>query len=193
MRLYALALLLFAAACAHAPPTTPPEYEDPPAVATEGLRTITIVEEIPMSVPRLRAFQEKNRLTDFFEPTETIAAPAELEVIRGKWADAGAVRRVKLTDGHYVIERILENRPELFRYQIWVFTNAAGQAIEQIIGEQRFIATDPNSTRFEWDYKIKPKSALTGFFVDRQIPEIEAFLQSGMSGFAAAARQAAGG
>ncbi len=193
MRAYALAILLFAAACAPAPPTTPPEYEDPPAVATEGLRTITVVEEIPMSVPRLRAFQEKNLLTDFFEPTDTIAAPDELEILRGTWPTPGAVRRVKLTDGHYVIERILENRPELFTYQIWVFTNAAGRGVEQIIGEQRFIATGPNSTRFEWDYKIKPKSAVTGFFVDRQLPEIEAFLQSGMSGFAAAATEAAGG
>ena len=70
---------------------------------------------------------------------------------------------MKLADGHYVIERVVENRADFFKYQLFVFTNSTGRGVEQVVGEQRFIATE-NGTRFEWSYKVRPRN-----FVTRQI------------------------
>lgn len=182
MRLIAFAALLLAAACVSNPPSSPPAYSDPPPVATQGFETVTVVKEFPLSVPRLRAFMEANPIINFMKPTDSIAGPAELEILEGTWPNPGAVRRVKLTDGHYVIERITKNQPEIFQYQIWVFTNAAGRGVEQIVGEQRFIATGRNTTRFEWDYRVKPTSGVTRLFVKQQLPNIEAFLAGGTDG-----------
>ncbi|MGF1543889.1 MAG: SRPBCC family protein [Parvularculaceae bacterium] len=103
-------------------------------------------------------------------------------------AGRGAARRLTLADGHYVIERVLENRPDFFKYQVWVFTNAAGRGVDQIVGEQRFTETADGVT-FEWTYNIKPKNALTRIFVRRVANrDIRPFLQNGIDGFAAAAR-----
>ena len=56
---------------------------------------------------------------------------------------------------------------------------------------QRFIARGPNETRFEWTYNVKPKSAITGVFVRRQVPELTTFMDTGTQAMAAAATKAA--
>ena len=78
------------------------------------------------------------------------------------------------------------NDPELFQYQIWIFTNAAGRGIEQIVGTQRFVEVDANTTRFEWTYALKPRNALTRFFVNQQTADLQTFIESGATGMAEA-------
>ncbi len=192
MRFLLVAIFLSVVGCSATtkPPSTPPLFTPPPAVATEGFITTIATAEIPMSVPRLRAFLFDTPFITFFEATETISPPVSTEPLQGEWLTPGAVRRVQLGDGHYVIERVLENRPELFSYQVWVFTNDAARGVEQIIGEQRFIALDENTTRFEWAYKVKPKSSFTRPFVKRRQPELERFMNIGTSAMAAAATAA---
>lgn len=193
MRLSLLAAAAFLASCTSAitPPDTPPTYSEPPPLVEEGYVTVVTSAEIPMSVEELRAFLLEEPFIGFLEPTENIAPPVKGETLRGEWLTPGAVRRLQLADGHYVIERVLENEPELFSYQAWVFTNAAARGVNHILGEQRFIALAPDQTKFEWTYNVKPKSALTGFFVRRQVPELTEFMDTGTQAMAAAATKAA--
>ena len=190
--LSALSLTVLLAACANtAPPDTPPEWTPPPEVATDGFLTAYAEEEINLSVPQLRKFMEEQPLITFLEPTENISNPVGTEIIRGTWPEPEAARRLKLADGHYVIERILENREDFFKYQVFIFTNAAGRGVEQIVGEQRFFATETGS-RFEWTYNVLPRNFVTRQVVRRSMPEIEDYIVGGLSRFAAAANSSGG-
>ncbi|WP_379553873.1 hypothetical protein [Qipengyuania sp. DGS5-3] len=192
MRYLLSAFVLFLAGCsAAAAPETPPEYTEPPPVATDGFITTVVEAEIPMSVEEHRAWLLENPFIYFFEPTENISPPASTTDLRDDWLKPNSVRRINLEDGHYVIERVLENRPELFSYQVWIFTSDVALGVDQIIGEQRFIAIDDDTMKFEWTYKIKPKGAITGFFVRQRQPEVARFMKTGTNAMAAAAREEA--
>jgi len=192
MRFLAIASLVILANCGpSAPPATPPNPTPPPDVATDGFIDSVTEATIDMSVPDLRAFLIANPITDFLEPTGDISAPASFEIISGIWPQSDAVRRVKLEDGHYVIERILVNEPALFTYQIWVFTNDVGRGVAQIVGEQRFIAEGPASTRFEWTYRVLPNSVFTRPFVRRSQPDIQRYLQNATDAMAREANASA--
>ena len=189
--LLAFAALLASCTSAITPPDTPPTYSEPPPLVDDGYVTIITSADIPMSVADLRAFLLEQPFITFLEATENISPPVSEAPLRGEWLTPGAVRRLQLADGHYVIERVLENEPELFSYQAWVFTNAAARGVNHILGEQRFIALGPNETRIEWTYNVKPKSAITGVFVRRQVPELTTFMDTGTQAMAAAATKAA--
>lgn len=189
--LLAFAALLASCTSAISPPDTPPAYSEPPPLAEDGYVSIVTSADIPMSVPELRAFLLEQPFIGFLEATENISPPVSEEPLSGEWLTPGAVRRLQLADGHYVIERVLENEPERFTYQAWVFTNAAARGVNHIFGEQRFIALGPDETRFEWTYNVKPKSAITGVFVRRQVPELTTFMDTGTQAMAAAATEAA--
>ncbi|MEM6557406.1 MAG: hypothetical protein AAF642_16105, partial [Pseudomonadota bacterium] len=123
MRLPLIAFAALAASCTSAitPPETPPAYSEPPPLADDGYVTVVTSAEIPMSVSDLRAFLIDRPFITFLEATESISPPVSEQPLSGEWLTPGAVRRLQLADGHYVIERVLENEPELFSYQAWVF------------------------------------------------------------------------
>lgn len=188
----AVLTLITLAACSNAaPPDTPPKLVAPPEVATSGFEAAYVEQTIPMTVPQLRQFMDEQPLISFLKPTENIANPIDSEILQGTWAEPGAIRRLQLADGHYVIERILDNEPEFFQYQIFVFTNATGRGVEQIVGEQRFVPVE-GGTRFEWTYQVLPKNFVTRLFVRRSMDEIETYISDGLAGFANAARAEAG-
>lgn len=173
-------------------PTEPPALTPPPDVATSGFLTAYTEQTIALPVSALRAFMEEEPLTSFLEPTENIANPVASEVIRGDWPEPGAYRWLRLADGHYVVERILQNEEDFFRYQVFIFTNATGRGVEQIVGEQRFVPV-AGGTRFEWTYNVVPTNFVTRQFVRRSMDEIETYISGGLRGFAAAANKAAAG
>lgn len=158
-------------------------------MATTGFLRACTEQTINMSVDELRAFDVNHPLTSFLEPTKNIANPVESQVIQGEWPNQGAYRWLKLADGHYVVERILENEPEFFKYLVFIFTNATGRGVEQIVGEQRFVPVN-GGTRFEWTYNVLPTNLLTRQFVRGSMDEIEAYIAGGLRGFAAAANAA---
>ncbi|MEM7710204.1 MAG: SRPBCC family protein, partial [Pseudomonadota bacterium] len=150
-------------------------------------RRISNVATIDADPVTVQTFLYENPMTGFFEPTETLAVPVEVTVLEGDWPETGAVRRVRLSDGHYTTERILAAEPGLLRYQIWGLTSGAGRGVEQIGGEMRFLPDGRGTTRMEWDYNIVPRSFLAGLFVDRQVDAIDTWLETGLGNFAAAA------
>ena len=179
------------AACAVEPPAEPPQMTKPPAPATSDFLTAYTEQTIPMDRATLRAFMEQTPLIEFLEPTEKISNPVDGTVLTGTWPEEGAARRLELADGHFVIERVLSNTTEAFEYQIFVFTNATGRGVEQIVGQQRFVPTE-GGTRFEWTYNVLPTNPLTRLFVQRNMPEIQDYISGGLEGFADATRSAAG-
>ena len=187
-----LSIAVIIAGCSSADaPVQPPEPVAPPTVATSGFLTAYADETIPMSVTQLRKFLKDQPLIGFLEPTENISNPVDTEVLAGTWGETGAVRRVKLADGHYVIERIVENDLSLFKYQLFVFTNSTARGVSQIVGEQRFVPVDAG-TRFEWYYNVLPRNAFTRLFVRGRMDEIERYIANGLADFADAARAEAG-
>ena len=193
MRFLAIAALVFVANCGSAPPDGPPAVTPPPEVSTEGAVVIETTATVPMDLATFRAFLVDNPLIGFLAPVDDLAPPVEARVLDGNWPDAGAVRWLRLEDGHYVIERILENELELFRYQIWVITNAAGRAVEQIVGEQTFTDVGDGRTRFDWTYAIKPRNGLARFFVNQRRSVFEDYLGGATDRMAEAARADANG
>ncbi|MEM8690243.1 MAG: SRPBCC family protein [Pseudomonadota bacterium] len=170
-------------------PSGPPELTPPPDVATKGFLTAYVEETVPMSIIELRAFIAEEPLISFLQPTENISNPVASEVLQGNWPDPGAIRWLRLDDGHYVIERVIENAPAFFKYQVFIFTNSTGRGVEQIVGEQRFVPVE-DGTRFEWSYNVLPRNMIARQIVRRNMPEIEAYITGGLLSFAAAARAA---
>ena len=172
------------------PPSEPPKLSQAPEVATDGFLVADAEEIIPLNLDELNRFRVQRPLTEFLKPTENISNPVEQKVIEGNWPEVGAVRWVRLADGHYIIERILENEPQFFKYQIFVFTNDAGRGVEQIVGEQRFTPVE-GGTKFEWDYKIKPKrGSITRKVIKGRLEEIDKYISDGLRDFATAAGEA---
>ncbi|QBF29939.1 SRPBCC family protein [Thalassococcus sp. S3] len=187
-----LGLTAFLAACSEPEvPSSPPQMTTPPDVATSGFLTAYAEDTIPMEVPRLRAFLEEQPLIGFLEPTENISNPVASQVLDGTWPQPGAARWLRLADGHYVIERVIENDPDFFKYQVFIFTNSTGRGVDQIVGEQRFIPVE-GGTRFEWTYNVAPSNFITRQIVRRNMPEIERYITGGLQGFANAARAEVG-
>ena len=180
-----VALSGFLAACnSIEPPAEPPALSAPPPVASNGFLTAYAEETVPLPLSDLRQALTDTPIVDFLEPTENLSNPVASHVLEGNWPEPGATRWLRLADGHYVVERVLENEPELFRYQVYVFTNAAGRGIEQIVGEQRFISVE-GGTRIEWSYNVKPRNFVTRIFVRGSMDEIEGYIRGGLRRFAA--------
>ncbi|MEM8795908.1 MAG: SRPBCC family protein [Pseudomonadota bacterium] len=172
-------------------PIAAPQLTTPPDVATTGFLTAQVEETIPLSVPEVRAFLKRRPLIDFLKPTENISNPVETKVLAGTWPQAGATRWVRLADGHYVVERVIENRQDFFKYQLYVFTSATGRGVEQIVGEQRFLPVD-GGTRFVWTYNVLPSNFITRQVVRGNMNEIEAYISGGLERFSAAASATGG-
>ncbi len=186
-----LSVILLAACSSVEAPSNPPAMTTPPEVASSGLLSAYVEATIPMEVDELREFMTEQPLISFLQPTENISNPVASELLEGTWPDPGAVRRLRLADGHYVIERVIENRPEYFKYQVFVFTNDTGRGVDQIVGEQRFVPLGAD-TRFEWTYNVRPRNFITRFIVARNMDEIEAYIGGGLTRFAEAIRISTG-
>lgn len=166
----------------------------PKPVATDGFISVDVGGQIAMPPPAFRAYLKENPLTDHLEPSGSIAEPVDIVMLRGTWPEPDATRRVELSDGHYVIERAVEDRPDLFRYQIYHFTNEAGRGVDQIVGEMRFLETPGGGTDWQWSYNVRPKNWLTRPFVARFVErELRPYLEGGAAGMTAAANAAATG
>jgi hypothetical protein len=167
-----------------APPATPIAMSTPPDVET-GFHAVNVVSrDFDVEVSAFRRWMDQGQMVKALQSTESIAKPAEIVYLSGSWPAVGAVRRVKLEDGHYVLERVLASEfPGLFRYQVWGFTNSAGNLVKYATGEFRYTSIGPNRTQFTWTYSLRPKSALLrpvlNNFVHNQFAP---FMQGGITG-----------
>ncbi|EAQ28857.1 hypothetical protein NAP1_14698 [Erythrobacter sp. NAP1] len=118
-----------------------------------------------------------NELVLAMEETEQIKKPVDVRVVSGNWPEKGSVRWVKLSDGHYTYERVLENRlPEHFSYQIWGLTSSASDHITYAKGQWDWREVEDDKSEFTWTYSLRPNS-----FIKR--PFVSSFLESDMRPF----------
>jgi hypothetical protein len=187
-----LAATGFALFRAPAPPALPIGMSLPPSIES-GYHAVTKTERtFDLEINQFRRWMDQGQMVKALRSSDAIAKPAEITYLSGKWPGVGAVRRVQLEDGHYVLERVLANEfPGLFRYQVWGFTNSAGNLVKYAVGEFRFNARDDGKTQFIWTYQMRPKSVflrpvLNNFVKTRFAP----FMKGGMDGLAPPAQPA---
>jgi hypothetical protein len=174
-----------------APPKTPLAFVAPPPVE-QGFHAVNVTtRQINSDIVSFRTWMDQGQMVKALRSTDAIAKPAQIDYLSGTWPAVGAVRRVRLEDGHYVLEQVLVNEfPGVFRYQVWGFTNAAGNLVKYAVGEFRYVALAADKTQFTWTYRMRPRSALlrpiiNNFVANRFAP----FMEGGMQGVAAGAPQ----
>ncbi len=161
-----------ATACAGsvAPPSEPPQYTGTAPDLSGGQYAVYETERIFIApLEPLRAFiEDGNKIVAAMEETDNIKKPVDVVVLSGTWPEEGAVRRLEFSDGHYTLERVLENDfPTLFRYQVWNFTAAAGNNLDYAYGQQAWEALPDGRSKLTWTYSLKPNAGYKRFFVQR--------------------------
>ena len=170
--IFSLWVLCVLPACSNPapPPTLPPtDISNPPAM-TSGQYAVYKTERVfKAPLEPLRFFiQDGNKIVAAMEETDTIKKPIDVVVLSGTWPEINAVRRLKFSDGHYVMERVIENNfPTLFRYQVWNFTARAGQNLDYAVGEQKWTVLEDGRSKLTWTYALRPNARFKRYFVQR--------------------------
>lgn len=162
---------LVACASALPPPAVPPsDFSSRPAIENKGFAETVIVQDFPQDRSELRAWlMEGNKVLAAMKGPEGFAGPVDTVYFDGEWHKTDATRRVELSDGHFVLEKVLSNTEAAFEYQIWGMTGAVKNNVEYIHGIQAFEQLPEGGTRMTWSYKVKPNSGLKKPFVQRYV------------------------
>lgn len=90
------------------------------------------------------------------------------QLVKGKWSDPGARRRVFMADGSSVLEEVLEqDRPSYFAYMVWQFKGPIGLLAHYGRGEFLVTAVGDHATDVRWVYSFAPRTflAVPGLYV----------------------------
>ena len=138
---------------------------------------VSHTEEVTIGVPRnfLHKFQQSGPLESKLRGTNRIAGVDHVEMIRGTWGEPGARRLVIRKDGNQSLEEVLEQDPSnLFRYEVWAFTDRAGILTNYFVGEFRFRDV-PGGTTVTWTYSFHRRFLLAqpilAYFVRSRITD----------------------
>ena len=167
---FAAAIILSACAGTVSPPTAPPEYTGSAPDLSGGKYAVYETERVFQApLESLREYiADGNKIVSAMEETDNIKKPIDVVVLSGTWPEQDAVRRLEFSDGHYTLERVLENNfPGAFRYQVWNFTAAAGNNLDYALGEQTWTSLPDGTTKLTWTYSLKPNAGYKRFFVQR--------------------------
>ena len=164
MRWHSLTTTLLSAltvSCGAAHPGSPDPNPPRPPVGQRGFvrHTETIVVQVPIDA--LNKWRRSVSLESILRGTKRIPGVDHTVMIHGVWDDAGARRRVFLKDGNTTTEEVLVNqRPALFRYEVWGFTNWARFLTDYAVGEFQYHEA-PGGTEVQWTYSFHKRSWLT--------------------------------
>jgi len=152
------------------PPSVPPDYTGSAPEVTGGKHAVYETERVfygPLE-PLREFLADGNKIVSAMEETDNIKKPVDIVVLSGAWPEEGAVRRLEFSDGHYTLERVLENDyPDLFRYQVWNFTTSAGKNLDYALGKQVWTVLPDGGTKLTWTYSLKPNAGYKRLFVQR--------------------------
>lgn len=134
---------------------------------------------------RRALFTPEGGVLNFVEPTPSIPGIHGFQPILGAFPEQGAVRKVILTDGNAVTERVVRNNQDVFEYQIWDLTAKNGWAVDHIRGRFDYKAVSNEKTVVTWEYAIAPSSFVAKPFIKRFLKrDFQPFLTSGLEGAA---------
>ena len=185
-----IGLFALVAACGSSE-STPPDADNPPPLKSADAY-VTHVETAVFEGPIADVIQTlqtpDSGVLAFTEPTEAIPEIVDLELLDGNFPESvGDTRRVTLANGHYAVERVLENSESAFRYQVWNLTAPAGRAVDHIVGEFFYEEKADRTTLVTWRYNVTPRIGLLRPFVSNFVDtHVEPFMASGLGGAAAA-------
>ncbi|MGD2131432.1 MAG: hypothetical protein PVI23_01480 [Maricaulaceae bacterium] len=112
-----------------------------------------------MTPAQLRDFFDQNHMAQFLTSTAGVARPVEMTNLSGAFPEEGALHRVRLENGEYVAERVLENDyPSRIRYQLYGMTAPGAFIIKYGIGEFAFLDAGRGRATFSWTYRLRPKA-----------------------------------
>ncbi|WP_111656259.1 SRPBCC family protein [Isoalcanivorax indicus] len=179
--------LLSLSACVSVPATDPSFSTEPPRQVDRSSIIHTVEVDIQAPADALLDWIITVPLEDVFLAYRSLPGVATSEVLTDTWGTPGTRRRVRLEDGHQVVEQLLSVVPgEHFSYQLWGFTNEAGLLAEYAIG--RFeLESRPGGelTRVTWTYSFTPKGPV------RRIP-LSLFVRTNWRGYMSAALERLG-
>ena len=162
------------AACA-TPTATPDTLDAPPLV--DG-RYSTHVARGTFAAPpdELRAWIDADHRFLYSLPdTADVARPVDFDMLAGTWPQAGAVRRLRFSDGSTAMERVVDSDlPARFTYQVWDFTSDTGRDIEYILGRQELSANADGGSDLTWTYQLRANDPA-------KKPMVDAFVASNVS------------
>jgi len=178
-------LILTACAGTPSPPSSPPTYQGvAPDIEREGLitHTTTAIFNAPILDAR-KWLDEEDRFLAAMEETDEIKKPIDTVYLHGEWPSEGAVRRVELSDGNYVLERVVENGyPTYFSYQIWNFTAPAGKHLDYALGEMVWNELPSDQSELVWSYSVRPNAGFKRPFVRRFVNRnVQPFMNNALS------------
>lgn len=182
----ALALSAFAFPTFAETESTVPEADTPPALRADKGYVMNVETAIFDGTPaevRAALQSEEGSVLAFVAPTDAIPGIAELTPLVDMFPTEGAVRRVRLTNDEYVVERVIRNDAEGFEYQIWNFTSSEARFIDHIHGRFAYEAIDGGKTEVTWTYAIAPRVFFARPFIRSFIEnDFEPFMESGLTG-----------
>ena len=152
--------LMLMVSCGGAHPRSPDPNAARPPVDQAGFvqHTETTVVNVPMDA--LTKWRRSVSLESILHGTKRIPGVDHTVMIHGVWDEAGARRWVFLKDGNTTTEEVLVNqRPALFRYEVWGFTNWARFLTDYAVGEFQFREV-PGGTEVQWSYSFHKRSWL---------------------------------
>jgi hypothetical protein len=176
--------------CGGAEPSSPDPNAARPPVNQGGFvrHTETIVVRVPMDA--LIKWRRSVSLESILHGTKRIPGVDHTVMIHGVWDETGARRRVFLKDGNTTTEEVLVNqRPALFRYEVWGFTSRARFLTDYAVGEFQFHEV-PGGTEVQWTYSFHKRSWLMAPVVSWVVQnDFAEFMRSALQTFKAAAEQ----
>lgn len=174
------------------PGSADPNGPRPPVDESGFVRhTESTMVQVPIDV--LTKWRRSVSLERILHGTKRIPGVDHTVMIHGVWDEAGARRRVFLKDGNTTTEEVLVNqRPALFRYEVWGFTNWARFLTDYAVGEFQFREA-PGGTEVKWTYSFHERSWLTAPLVSWVVQnEFADFMRSGLKTMKDAAERAYG-
>lgn len=189
LALFALTFICLGLA-ALALPVLVPRGEGPPALrAAESYLTNVerAVFDGPPEAVRAALQRPETGVLAFTEATDRIPAVTGTTPVDGSFPDAGAIRIVNLATGDTATERVLENSPQRFAYQVWGFTAPNARPLDHIRGEFAYLDRGDGTTEVVWTYAVAPRAFYARPFIRSFLEnDFAPFMQSGLSGAAAA-------
>jgi polyketide cyclase/dehydrase/lipid transport protein len=146
----------------------------PPIETNASYETVTVESELAVPLNRfLGWFTEigASQFASFMTGTRTVPGAVRSDPLTGSWRKVGDRRRIVFADGNSAIEEItVDQKPQLFQYEMWNLTNDMGRYITYGLADFSFSGSD-QGTHIRWTYSFRPLAWPDGWFISRVVHE----------------------
>jgi hypothetical protein len=153
--------------------------------------TVTVESDLAVPLNRVLGwFAEIGapQFPSFMTGTPVVSGTARSESLIGSWRKVGDRRRIVFADGKSAIEEItVDQKPQLFQYEMWNLTNDMGRYITYGLANFSLSGSD-QGTHLRWTYSFRPLAWPDGWFISRVVHEdFRQFMEATMAAMQARA------